>query len=69
MQTQDVQRTIRVNREGFGGLSSDEVTKAFNNAVNQTIAKKQEKGLPVARYNAKTGRAYLENADGTQEYV
>ena len=34
----------------------------------QGIAKKQEKELPVARYDTKTERAYLENADGTREY-
>jgi len=69
MQTQDDRQTIRVNLKGFGGLSADEVTRAFNNAVNQDIAKKQEKGLPVARYDPEAGLAYLENADGTREYA
>jgi len=55
--------------QGFAGLSADEVSRAFNKAVEQDIAKKQKKGLPVPRYDTETGRAYLENADGTREYV
>jgi DNA-damage-inducible protein J len=60
---------INTGNQGFGGLSADDVSKAFNNAVKQTIAIKQKKGLPVAGYDIKTKRAYLENADGTREYV
>jgi len=60
---------VDTGNQGFGGLSADEVTRAFNNAVKQDIAKKQKKGLSVARYDAETGQAYLENADGTREYV
>ena len=55
--------------QGINGLSDDEVTKAFNVAVAQDMAIKQEKGLPVARYDAKIKKAYLENADGSQEYI
>ena len=50
-------------------MSADEVSRAFNNAVKQDMAKKRRKGLPVARYDTETGQAYLENADGTKEYV
>ena len=53
----------------FGGLSIDEVTRTFNNAVQQSIKDKKKKGLPVARYDPETKRAYLENADGVREYV
>ena len=53
----------------FGGLSADEVTQAFTSAVKQDISLKQEKGLPVARYDIESGRAYLECADGTREYT
>jgi addiction module RelB/DinJ family antitoxin len=60
---------VDTGNPGFVGLSADEVTGAFNNAVKQDIAKKQKKGLPVARYDAETGQAYLENADGSREYV
>jgi len=60
-----------VSTESFGiaGLDSDKITQAFTGAVMQGIAKKQDKKLPVARYDIKSKRAYLENADGTREYV
>jgi DNA-damage-inducible protein J len=60
---------VNMGNQGIGGLTSDEVTMAFNAAVRQDIAKKQEKGVPVALYDTESGRAYLENADGTREYV
>ncbi len=60
---------VKADSLGFGGLSAGEVTSAFTLAVNQEIAQKQQKGLPVARYDTASGRAYLENADGTREYV
>ena len=53
----------------FNGLSANEVTGTFLNAVKQDIAEKKRKGLPIARYDLKSKRAYLENADGTHEYV
>jgi addiction module RelB/DinJ family antitoxin len=60
---------VNTGNQGFGGLNADEVTSAFKKAVKQDIARKQKKGLPVARYDTKSGRAYLENADGSREYV
>jgi len=54
---------------GFNGLSVSEVTTIFNNAVEQEIAVKKRKGLPVAQYDVKSKRAYLEHTDGTREYV
>jgi GTPase SAR1 family protein len=56
--------------QGYGiGLSTDEVTEAFRKGVQKDIAENKKKGLPIARYDAEKGRAYLENADGTREYV
>ena len=52
---------------GKDGLDAEKVTRAFNEAVKQEIAKKQKRGLPVARYDPESQRAYLENADGTRE--
>ena len=60
---------VYVGKQGIGGISTDEVSRAFNNAVKQDIAKKRKKGLPVARYDVETEQAYLENVDGTKEYV
>ena len=59
---------VNTANQGFGGLSAEEVTMAFNTAVSQDIAKKQKYGLPVARYDTESGQAYLENADGSREY-
>jgi len=50
-------------------LRAGEITAAFNEAVNRDIAEKRENGLPVALYDPETERAYLENPDGTREYV
>ena len=60
---------VNAGNQGFGGLRADAVTTAFNNSVKQDIARKRKKGLPIARYDTKSGRAYLENPDGTREYV
>jgi DNA-damage-inducible protein J len=60
---------VNAGTQGILGLSANEVTKAFNTAVTEEIVNKQNKGLPVARYDADTKKAYLENADGTREYV
>ena len=60
---------VNTSAQGIKGLTDDEVTKAFNAAVAQDIARKQENALPVARYDAKIKKAYLENADGSREYV
>lgn len=61
--------TVNTVSQGIGGLNSGEVTKIFNQAVKQDIEEKKKKGLPVTRYDLDSKRAYLENADGTQEYV
>ena len=50
-------------------LSQKEVTIAVNNAVRQDIERKKKQKLPIARYDKDSKRAYLENADGTREYV
>ena len=55
--------------QGFTGLSMEEVTGIFKNAVEQDITEKMRKSLPVARYDLETKKAYLENADGSREYV
>jgi len=51
------------------GLSAADITKMFNDAVAKEIERKQKKGVPVARYDFESGRAYLENTDGSKEYV
>ena len=60
---------VNTDSNGVGGLSTGIITKAFNDAVKQDIVKKKDNDLPVARYDKVSGRAYLECADGTREYV
>ena len=60
---------INTGSRGIGGLSSSEVTGIFTSAVEQDISNKKKIGQPVARYDLDSKRAYLENADGTREYV
>ena len=60
---------INTDKHGIGGLGTNEITQSFNDAINQDIAQKKARGLPIARYDTKSGRAFLENADGSREYV
>ncbi len=46
-----------------------EMDKRAKAAVSSAISKAKVCGKPVARYDVKTGRAYIEYADGTSEYV
>ena len=62
--------TISVKNCGFGsGYSAREITDNFTATVQDDIAVNQQKGFPVARYDADKRQAYLESADGTREYV
>lgn len=51
------------------GISDEELTRRFKEAIriNKEISK--IKGLPIAEYDDKTRRAYLEYPDGKREYV
>ena len=61
---------VSTSSSGFGqGLSAGYVTNAFNVAVQNDIKANQQKGLPIAKYDADKKQAYLELADGTREYV
>lgn len=53
----------------IAGYSEDDITNAFQAAVQHEIATKKQKGIPVARYDNGTRRAYLEYSDGTREYA
>jgi len=50
-------------------LSTSEITSAFTDAVQDEIADKKQKGLPVAKYDTDKKQAYLENADGSRVYI
>ena len=60
---------VNTGENQTGEFKVNEVTSTFISAVNQEIAKKQENGLPVARYDKKSKKAYLEYADSSREYV
>ena len=55
--------------QGIGGFTSNQVTDSFRESVRQDINQKKQKGLPIARYDTSSNRAYLEHADGSREYV
>ncbi|MCL1878664.1 MAG: type II toxin-antitoxin system RelB/DinJ family antitoxin [Defluviitaleaceae bacterium] len=53
---------------GFGaGLSANDITSAFNTAVQGNI--RTNHGFPIAKYDTVEKKAYLEFADGKREYV
>jgi antitoxin component of RelBE/YafQ-DinJ toxin-antitoxin module len=55
---------------GFGtGLSANDITSAFNTAVQGDVRANQQKGFPIAKYDTVEKMAYLESADGSKEYV
>ena len=61
---------VSAKHSGFGaGLSPEDITSTFTDAVQREIAKNQQNGFPVARYDLDTKQAYLKYADGRTEYV
>ena len=50
------------------GLTDEELDKRFREAVRLANEAKIAMGLPLAKYDAKTKRAYFLYADGTREY-
>lgn len=46
-----------------------EMSRLFRLAVKQEIEKNKALGIPVAKYDVKNGKAYLEYADGRKEYA
>ena len=51
------------------GISDDELTKLFKEAVRIDNEIKRIKGIPIAGYDAEKKMAYLEYADGHREYI
>ena len=51
------------------GLTDDELTERFNEAIRIDMEICKIKGAPIARYDPETRRAYLEYPDGRREYV
>ena len=51
------------------GLSDEELTERFKASIRIDNEIRRIKGLPVAKYDDETKRAYLEYPDGRIEYV
>ena len=51
------------------GLTDDELTERFKAAIRIDNEIRRIKGLPTAKYDTETRRAYLEYPDGRREYV
>lgn len=51
------------------GISDEELTQRFKESIRIDDEIRRIKGLPVARYDDETKRAYLEYPDGRREYV
>ena len=51
------------------GMTDDEMTERFIAAVRIADEIKRIKGVPIARYDGKNKRVYLEYPDGRKEYV
>ena len=51
------------------GVTDEELLSLFTEAIRQDNEQKKAKGVPLACYDADTGKAYLEYANGAREYV
>ena len=51
------------------GISDDEMTRRFREAIRIDEESREVQGLPQARYDDDLNRAYLEYQDGRREYV
>lgn len=51
------------------GISDEELTKRFKESIRIDNEIRRIKGLPEAKYDAKTKKAYLEYPDGRRVYV
>ena len=61
--------TISNELDSTCGISDDELTHRFKESIRIDDEIRKIKGLPVARYDDETKRAYLEYPDGRREYV
>lgn len=51
------------------GISDEELTELFKESIRIDDEIRRIKGLPVARYDKESQKAYLEYPDGRREYV
>ncbi len=51
------------------GVSDDDLTYRFKEAIRLDNEAKKIKGVPISGYDVQKKRAYLEYADGHKEYI
>lgn len=51
------------------GISDEELTERFKEAIRIDNERKKVKGAPIAGYDTKRKQAYLEYADGRRRYA
>ncbi len=51
------------------GITDEELTERFKEAIRIDNEIKKVKGAPIAGYDRETKKAYLEYPDGRREYV
>ena len=61
--------TILNELDSICGLSDEELTVRFRESIRIDNEVRKIKGLPIAAYDDKTQKAYLEYPDGRREYV
>ena len=64
-----ISMTIANELDSTCGISDDELTVRFKESIRIDNEIRKIKGLPVAKYDKVTKRAYLEYPDGRKEYV
>lgn len=61
--------TITNELDSMCGVSDEELTVRFKEAIRIDNEIRRIKGAPVAKYDKETKRAYLQYPDGRREYV
>lgn len=61
--------TITNELDSMCGVSDEELTVRFKEAIRIDDEIRRIKGAPVAKYDKETKRAYLQYPDGRREYV
>lgn len=51
------------------GISDEELTIRFNEAIRLENEYSRAKGVPIVRYDAERRQVYFENPDGTIKYA
>ena len=64
-----LKRSMGMNElDSMCGISDDELTRRFNEAIRLENEAKKIKGVPIAGYDTEARLPYIEYADGRREY-